>query len=73
MSSSANRRQLDQLDQLVQQAERLVACRVARGDQVEKVVKALGSGSNDARPQLLALLEDPSIARIVHYRRIPQL
>ena len=47
------------------QAERLVAYCTARGHQVAKVVKEVGSGVNDARPKLLALLEDPSIGLIV--------
>src|SRR5260370_35605312 len=37
------------------QAERLVAYCTARGYQVAKVVKEVGSGVNDARPKLLAL------------------
>ncbi len=47
------------------QAERLVAYCAARGYQVTKVIKEVGSGVNDARPQLLALLEDQTIGLIV--------
>src|SRR5260221_5824051 len=50
---------------LESQAERLVAYCAARGYQVTKVVKEVGSGVNDARPQLLALLEDQGISLIV--------
>ena len=42
---------------LESQAERLAAYCTARGYQVAKVVKEVGSGVNDARPKLLALLE----------------
>ena len=47
------------------QAERLAAYCAARGYQVAKVVKEVGSGINDSRPKLLALLEDQSIGLIV--------
>ncbi len=47
------------------QAERLAAYCAAKGYQVAKVVKEIGSGVNDARPKLLALLEDQSISLIV--------
>ncbi len=50
---------------LESQAERLVAYCAAKGYQVTKVVKEIGSGVNDARPKLLALLEDQSIGLIV--------
>jgi putative resolvase len=50
---------------LESQAERLVAYCAARGYPVVKVVKEVGSGINDARPQFLALLADPSIGMIV--------
>lgn len=50
---------------LESQAERLAAYCVARGYQVAKVVKEVGSGVNDARPKLLALLEDQSVDMIV--------
>src|SRR5258708_22337160 len=59
VSSAENESNLDS------QAERLVAYCTARGYQVAKVVKEVGSGINDARPKLLALLEDQSIGRIV--------
>src|SRR5262249_40522818 len=59
VSSSENKNHLDS------QAERLVAYCVARGYQIAKVVKEVGSGINDTRPQLLALLEDQSIGLIV--------
>ena len=47
------------------QAERLIAYCTARGYQVARVVKEVGSGVNDARPKLLALLEDQGIGLIV--------
>lgn len=47
------------------QADRLVAYCAAKGYQVHKVVKEVGSGINDNRPQLLKLLSDPSITLIV--------
>jgi putative resolvase len=50
---------------LESQAERLAAYCAARGYQVAKVVKEVGSGINDARPKLLALLEDQSVSLIV--------
>ena len=59
VSSAENTSNLDS------QAERLVAYCTARGYQVAKVVKEVGSGINDARPKLLALLEDQSIGLIV--------
>jgi predicted site-specific integrase-resolvase len=58
-SSAENKANLDS------QAERLVAYCVARGYQVSKVVKEIGSGVNDNRPKFLALLADPSVGRIV--------
>ena len=59
VSSAENTSTLDS------QAERLVAYCAARGYQVTKVIKEVGSGVNDARPQLLALLEDQAIDLIV--------
>jgi putative resolvase len=59
VSSAENKGNLDS------QAERLVAYCAARGYQVAKVVKEVGSGINDARPKLLALLADQGIALIV--------
>src|SRR2546429_1614426 len=59
VSSAENKSNLDS------QAERLVAYCAARGYQVAKVVKEVGSGINDARPKFLALLSDQSIGTIV--------
>jgi putative resolvase len=47
------------------QAERLVAYYAARCYQVSRVVKEIGYGVNDARPKLLALLEDQTIGLIM--------
>ncbi len=58
VSSAENKGTLDS------QAERLVAYCAARGYQVARVVKEVGSGVNDARPKLLALLEDQRIGLI---------
>ena len=59
VSSAENKANLDT------QAERLVAYCAARGYQVSRVVKEIGSGVNDNRPKFLALLADPSVGRIV--------
>lgn len=59
MSSAENKSTLES------QAERRAAYCVARGYQVAKVVKEVGSGVNAARPKLLALLEDQSVDMIV--------
>jgi predicted site-specific integrase-resolvase len=59
VSSAENKGNLDS------QAERLAAYCAARGYQVAKVVKEVGSSINDARPKLLALLADQSIGLIV--------
>ncbi len=59
VSSAENKSNLDS------QAERLVAYCAARGYQVGKVVKEVGSGINDAWPKFLALLADQSIGMIV--------
>ena len=59
VSSAEHQSQLDR------QAERLVAYCAARGYQVAQVVKEVGAGVNDARPKLLALLEDQRIGLIV--------
>lgn len=59
VSSAENKSNLDG------QAERLAAYCAARGYQVAKVVKEVGSGVNDARPKLLTLLEEESISLIV--------
>jgi len=50
---------------LQSQAERLAAYCAARGYQVAKVVKEVGSGINDGRPKLLARLDDQSVSLIV--------
>jgi predicted site-specific integrase-resolvase len=50
---------------LESQAERLVASGTARGYQVAKVVKEIGSGVTDARPKLLALLDDQTMTLLV--------
>lgn len=59
VSSAENKSDLDS------QAERLLAYCAARGYQVAKVVKEVGSGINDSRPKFLALLEDQRIGMIV--------
>jgi putative resolvase len=59
VSSAENKPNLDA------QAERLVAYCTAKGYQVSKVVKEVGSGVNDSRPKFLALLEDHTITRVV--------
>jgi putative resolvase len=50
---------------LESQAERVATYCAARGYQVATLVKEVGSGVNDARPELLALLDDQSIGLIV--------
>ena len=59
VSSSENKSNLET------QAERLVSYCCARGYKVAKVVKECGSGLNDKRPKLEALLTDKSIKVIV--------
>src|SRR5260221_947311 len=59
VSSSENQSTLDR------QAKRLVVFCAARGYQVAKVITEIGSGINDARPKLLALLADQSVGLIV--------
>ncbi len=59
VSSAENKSNLDS------QAERLIAYCVAKGYQVAKMVKEIGSAVNDSRPKFLALLEDQSIRLIV--------
>jgi predicted site-specific integrase-resolvase len=59
VSSRENKSNLDS------QAERLIAYCTAKGYQVSNVVKEIGSGVNDSRPKLLALLEDQSLTLIV--------
>jgi len=52
-------------ENLERQAERLTQYCTVRGYQVVKLVKEGGSGVNDSRPQLLSLLRDPLITRLV--------
>lgn len=59
VSSSENKSNLDL------QAQRLIDFCNARGNKVVKVVKEVGSGLNDNRPKLEALLKDKSINVIV--------
>lgn len=54
---------------LEQQSDRLLSYCVAKGYQVHKIVKEVGSGVNDSRPQLLKLISDPTITRIVVERK----
>jgi len=59
VSSAENR------DNLNSQADRLTAYCTAKGWQVHKVVKEVGSGVNDNRKRLLQLLADTTITVIV--------
>ncbi len=59
VSANENRPNLDT------QAERLCAYCAAKGWKVHKVVKEVGSGINDGRKKLLALLADPTVTVIV--------
>lgn len=59
VSSSENRKNLDT------QAERLIIWCNVQGWSVGKVVKEVGSASNDQRPTFLALLANPQTGRIV--------
>ena len=59
VSSSENKNNLDM------QAKRLEEYCICKGYQVEKIVKEVGSGLNDKRPKLEAILLDKSIKRIV--------
>lgn len=59
VASAENKPNLDS------QAERLGAYCTAKGYQMSKTVKEIGSGVNDSRPKLLALLADPGIGLIV--------
>ncbi len=52
-------------ENLNRQAERLADYCAAKGWQVQKVVKEVGSGVNDNRKQFLKLLADPTITIIV--------
>src|SRR6266851_5833264 len=59
VSSAENKSNLDT------QADRLVSYCAARGYQVAKVVKEVGSGVDDSRPKFLALLTNQEIGTIV--------
>ena len=59
VSAAENRPHLDS------QAERLVAYCTAKGYQIQRIVKEIGSGVNDNRPKFLTLLADPAIRVIV--------
>ena len=52
-------------ENLERQAERLTHYCTVRGYQVAHLVKEVASGVNDSRPQLLALLKDQQVTRIV--------
>lgn len=58
-SSAENRKDLDS------QAGRVVAFCAAKGWRVAKVAKECGSGVEDQRPQVLALLADAGIRHLV--------
>jgi putative resolvase len=59
VSANENRPNLDS------QAERLCAYCAAKGWKVHKIVKEVGSGVNDGRKKLLAILADPTVTVIV--------
>lgn len=59
VSSSQNKSNLET------QSDRLVQYCIAKGYQVDKVIKEIGSGVNDNRKQLLDLLTNEKITRIV--------
>lgn len=59
VSSNENKSNLDS------QADRLIAYANARGYQVAKVIKEVGSGLNDNRPKLVTLLKNPSFNLII--------
>ena len=59
VSSAENKTNLDS------QAERLVAYCMAKGYQVARVVKEVGSGVNNSRQKFLSLLEDQGMKTIV--------
>lgn len=50
---------------LARQVERLKSYAASRGYQVTKIVQEIASGMNDTRPQLLKLLTDPQMGKIV--------
>lgn len=59
VSSSENRSNLNA------QADRLVDYCIAKGWQISKIVKEVGSGVNDSRKKLLSLLTDETVTIIV--------
>lgn len=59
VSSSENKANLEQ------QSERLVQYCMAKGYQIDRVVKETGSGINDNRPKFTGLLRDTRVTRIV--------
>ncbi len=59
VSSSENKANLEA------QAERLINYANACGYKVAKVIKEIGSGVNDNRPKLIAMLKDPSLNLII--------
>ena len=69
VSASENKSNLDM------QAQRLESYCMAKGYQIHKVVKEVGSGINDQRRELMKILKDPSITTIVveHKDRLTRL
>ena len=59
VSSSENKDNLDS------QAERLTQYAIARGYQIHKVIKEVGSGVNDNRRKLLDILKDPDYGKLI--------
>lgn len=59
VSSSENKNNLEA------QADRLVTYCLAKGWQVDKIIKEIGSGVNDKREKLLKLLKDDTVTHIV--------
>ena len=59
VSSSENKTNLDS------QADRLLSYANAKGYQIHKIIKEVGSGLNDNRPKLYSLLADTSITKII--------
>ncbi|MCX6041058.1 MAG: IS607 family transposase, partial [Caldilinea sp.] len=55
----------DQKDDLVRQLERLQTYAIAKGYTVSRIMTEVGSGLNESRPKLTALLRDGSIGVIV--------
>lgn len=62
--SNSSRRQTD----LVRQSERLEEYAIAKGWQIEKVIKEVGSGLNDTRSQLIQLLKNPPKCILVEHK-----